>query len=262
MSKEQNKEARRLPGFYIALCCCVLVIGIAGYFTERQTDKAETVINSDVDAEDTRNDVFSDEVSGYTGAALATPAPADEETYEPAEETVAEETVAGEETDIPVVSEPLPVDEYAVDNPDVDETAIIVSSELPAFILPVTGDIIGEYSDTLTYNSALGDWRAHGGIDIKADKGCSVQAASDGVIDEVSEDIMGKYVVLSHSAGLVTKYMGLENTENLTVGKEVKSGEALGALGDCKGENVTETHLHFEIIKDGECVNPTDYLPH
>ena len=50
--------------------------------------------------------------------------------------------------------------------------------------------------------------------------------------------------------------------ENLTEGKEIQSGEVIGILGDCKGENVTSPHLHFEIIKDGEAVNPSDYLPY
>ena len=36
-----EKNSKRLPGFYIALCCCVLVIGIAGYFTERQDTKPQ-----------------------------------------------------------------------------------------------------------------------------------------------------------------------------------------------------------------------------
>jgi len=55
--------------------------------------------------------------------------------------------------------------------------------------------------------------------------------------------------------------MGLENIENLTVGKEIKSGEVIGTSGKCTGENVTDPHIHFEMSKDGVLVNPTDYLP-
>ena len=35
MNKQEKQESRRLPGFYIALCCCVIAVGVAGYFTER-----------------------------------------------------------------------------------------------------------------------------------------------------------------------------------------------------------------------------------
>lgn len=254
MSNEKNKNTRKLPSFYIALCCCVLVIGIAGYFTERNHNKTENVINTDSASDDAEtSDVFSAETSGLSDAALseATPSPTNM-------------TAAADISDtIPVVSEPLPpVEEYTVDNPDTEETAIIVSSEQPAFIMPITGDVLEEYSEALVYNSALEDWRTHNGIDIKADKGCSVQSAADGVIDEVSEDYSGKYVVISHAAGFVTKYMGLEDTEDLTVGKEIKSGEVIGTIGASKGESISEPHLHFELFKDDESVNPSDYLPH
>lgn len=261
MNKEQNKEARKLPGFYIALCCCVLVIGIAGYFTERYNDSdTENVMNTETISEDgsdlaTDSTTFTDDLDTYTEPVLS------EET--PAEEEADNNTQASE--GIPVVSEPLsdaPVEEYAVDNPDVEETAVIVSSEQPAFIMPVSGKIIGEYSDKLVYNNALDDWRTHDGVDIAADTGCSVQAVSSGVVDEISEDAMGGYVVISHAAGFVTKYMGLENVENLTVGKEIMSGEVIGTAGVCAGENATEPHIHFEMTKDGKTVNPTDYLPH
>ena len=99
------------------------------------------------------------------------------------------------------------------------------------------------------------------GIDIAANTGCSVQAVADGVIDETGKDAMGEYVIISHAAGFITKYMGLENIENLTVGKEIKSGEVIGTSGKCTGENVTDPHIHFEMSKDGVLVNPTDYLP-
>lgn len=163
---------------------------------------------------------------------------------------------------MPVMSEQqVPVEDYAVNNPDVDQTAVIVSSEQPAFIMPVNGNTLEGYSDKLKYNEQLSDWRTHNGIDIAANTGCSVQAAADGVIDETGKDAMGEYVIISHAAGFITKYMGLENIENLTVGKEIKSGEVIGTSGKCTGENVTDPHIHFEMSKDGVLVNPTDYLP-
>lgn len=249
MNQEQNKKAKKLPGFYIALCCCVLVIGVAGYFTERYNDKhSASVISEKIkEAESTDSPVFSSQTDTYVPPA-ATTAPAID----------VSENVSSE---LPVVSEPQPIEDYAVDNPDLSDDAIMVSSEQPAFIMPVMGNILEEYSDKLKYNSALSDWRTHNGIDIAAEKGCSVQSVSDGVIDSVYEDATGGCVVISHAAGFITKYMGLESVENLTEGKEIKSGEVIGIIGDSKGENVKDTHLHFEMSKDGVNVNPCDYLP-
>ena len=36
MNQQQKKETKKLPSFYIALCCCVLAIGIAGYYRKTQ----------------------------------------------------------------------------------------------------------------------------------------------------------------------------------------------------------------------------------
>ena len=35
MNKEKKHKNKKFPGFYIALCCCVLAIGAAGYLSER-----------------------------------------------------------------------------------------------------------------------------------------------------------------------------------------------------------------------------------
>ena len=252
MNQQQKKETKKLPSFYIALCCCVLAIGIAGYFTERHNSDSSSMLSNEI-ADNSGSEVFSDSTDKFTSSALNV-----SEVVSDTETAQSTDT----QTDIPVISEQqVPVEDYAVNNPDVDQTAVIVSSEQPAFIMPVNGNTLEGYSDKLKYNEQLSDWRTHNGIDIAANTGCSVQAVADGVIDETGKDAMGEYVIISHAAGFITKYMGLENIENLTVGKEIKSGEVIGTSGKCTGENVTDPHIHFEMSKDGVLVNPTDYLP-
>jgi len=254
MNQQQKKETKKLPSFYIALCCCVLAIGIAGYFTERHNSDSSSMLSNEI-ADNSGSEVFSDSTDKFTSSALNV---SEDETQEASSANVEEssEVVSDTDTqtDMPVMSEQqVPVEDYAVNNPDVDQTAVIVSSEQPAFIMPVNGNTLEGYSDKLKYNEQLSDWRTHNGIDIAANTGCSVQAVADGVIDETGKDAMGEY--------FITKYMGLENIENLTVGKEIKSGEVIGTSGKCTGENVTDPHIHFEMSKDGVLVNPTDYLP-
>ena len=160
--------------------------------------------------------------------------------------------------------EPVPVPPKEIKElPEVEVDHTPVAAEAPRLVVtPLRGDVLTAFSmEELVYSPTLGDWRTHNGIDIAANTGCSVQAAADGVIDETGKDAMGEYVIISHAAGFITKYMGLENIENLTVGKEIKSGEVIGTSGKCTGENVTDPHIHFEMSKDGVLVNPTDYLP-
>ena len=252
MKNENHKQTKKLSGFYIALCCCVLMIGIAGYFTEKHTEEAKTVSVSETAEVNENKPVFSEEITAVTDEAVATLAPVIEITSPPEEE--ATETFSEEETES--------VAGYAIDNPDVSGDAITVASEQPAFILPLSGEVVEPYTDVLSYNNALADWRTHGGIDIAAETGCSVSAVAQGVVEKVYENAMGGCVELSHPGGFVTRYMGLETTENLTEGKEVQSGEVIGTVGECKAENVTQPHLHFEMDKNGVAVNPSDFLPH
>lgn len=246
---KKEKQGKKLSGFYIALCCCVLMIGIAGYFTEKHTEDSQTVINNEI-TEIPDESVFSDEITANTEIAIATLPPIIEVTEAPETEETSAETEA--ET----------VADYAIDNPDIMGDAITVSSEQPAFILPVSGEILNPYSDMLSYNTVLADWRTHSGIDIAAEKGCSVQSVAQGVVENIYDNAMGSCVEISHAGGFVTRYMGLESVESLSKGKEVQSGEVLGTVGDCKGENVTQPHLHFEMYKDKVTVNPSDFLPH
>ncbi|MBQ3462922.1 MAG: hypothetical protein IJH36_07385, partial [Clostridia bacterium] len=174
--KNQEKKKRKLPGFYIALCACVLMIGIAGYVTQNHTDEPNTVVSTSDNNSKEAKPVFSDELSDDMSLSLAaiTPEPAATPlpTPVPTEAPKAEEKT-GEVMD------------YTADNPDTEGGAIMVTNDLPAFIMPVSGQVLEPYSDKLVYNATLGDWRAHGGIDIAADKGCSVQSVAQGVVERV-----------------------------------------------------------------------------
>ncbi|MBQ9599971.1 MAG: hypothetical protein IJR33_09230, partial [Clostridia bacterium] len=76
--KNQEKKKRKLPGFYIALCACVLMIGIAGYVTQTHTDETKTVVSTSENNSKEAKPVFSDELSDDMSLSLAaiTPEPA------------------------------------------------------------------------------------------------------------------------------------------------------------------------------------------
>ena len=56
---------------------------------------------------------------------------------------------------------------------------------------------------------------------------------------------------------MITSYSHL-NEYLVEVGDTVKEGQAIGIVGSTG--NSTGTHLHFEVIIDGEKVNPVLYL--
>ncbi len=275
--QNQKKELKKLPGFYIALCCCVLVIGLAGYFTERRGKS-----NADMSVDLAENQsVFSGDIDSYTGEAVdrnAVPAsetvtdeeyaaetaqeadtetaqaePADE--YAPADVTPAYSADASEAASAPVYTE-----EYEIDNPDVADTAVIVSAKSPALEAPVSGAALEVFSDKLAYNSAMNDWRTHDGVDLAADVGCSVHAAANGTVTSIFSDAAGEGVEIEHENGVKTRYMCLKSVESLSEGDSVAAGDVIGLVGESKGENVTDPHLHFEVYKDGIAVNPAEFM--
>ena len=109
----------------------------------------------------------------------------------------------------------------------------------------------------------MGDWRTHGGIDISAQEGLKVLCVSDGQVREVfRDDLMGTTVVVEHPEGLVSVYSNLTDDVAVEAGQDVDTGTVLGTVGATAiAEAGQSAHLHLEMIRNGEPVDPTEYLP-
>ena len=98
----------------------------------------------------------------------------------------------------------------------------------------------------------------HNGIDIAADTGAKVFAAAEGTVEETGWDSQkGNYIVLSHGYGLRTAYFHLSSID-VTKGQHVEKGGVIGKVGST-GRS-TGPHLHFEVLRWGDPVDPVDYL--
>lgn len=233
---KENKSAKRLPGFYIALCCCVVAIGVAGFIADNQKTEDVNVLT----------------------LAEATDAPISEL---PQEETVPDAVIAKMD-EIPTQIPEVPsISDYAVDNPDVEPVSVVVQAEESGqFCDPLTDMTIlfGYVTDTLYYNEAYGDWRTHNGIDISAPVGCGVNAVSHGTVIDVCDTSYGKTVKIEHADGFISIYSQLGDV-TVNIGDTVDMGAVIGTIGESTGENAKESHLHFELHKDGKPVNPEEY---
>ena len=131
------------------------------------------------------------------------------------------------------------------------------------FIMPVDGEIASSFSiDNLQYSNTLQEWIIHRGIDIKADKTTVVKASKSGTVKYIKEDPRyGLSITIEHSDGFQTVYSSLLSTEFVKEGDKVKQGQSIGTVGNSAVfESADGSHLHFEILKDGEYVNPDIYL--
>jgi murein DD-endopeptidase MepM/ murein hydrolase activator NlpD len=78
----------------------------------------------------------------------------------------------------------------------------------------------------------------------------------------VSADYMsgyGKMVVIDHGNGMSTRYAHLSRYDVIP-GQEIRRGDVLGRSG-ATGK-VTSPHLHFEVRRGGNPLNPMTYLTH
>lgn len=129
----------------------------------------------------------------------------------------------------------------------------------PKFIKPVEGEIMQEFAKSnLVYSNTLGEWITHYGIDIKADKTTVVKASSKGIVKYIKNDPRyGLTIVIEHTNGYKTVYANLLSTEFVVVGEEVNEGQTIGTVGTTSTfEVLDEPHLHFEILKDDEYLDP------
>lgn len=133
----------------------------------------------------------------------------------------------------------------------------------PTFQKPVTGEIVKEFAkDKLVYSNTLGEWITHMGIDIKADKTTVVKASAEGTIKSIKNDPRyGLTVVIEHANGFTSVYSNLLTAEFVIEGEKVKQGQTIGTVGTTATFEISdEAHLHFEIKKDGENLDPELYI--
>ena len=131
------------------------------------------------------------------------------------------------------------------------------------FVMPTEGEIICEYAkDNLIYSETLKEWITHTAIDIKADKTSVIKSSADGVVKSIVNDPRyGLTVIIEHDEGHQTVYSNLLTAEFIVEGEEVTQGQTIGTVGNTASfESNMDCHLHFELLKDGEYLDPSIYL--
>lgn len=140
---------------------------------------------------------------------------------------------------------------------EVNTSPVVFSSPLAKL------EILKDFSATsLKFNKTLKQWEAHKAIDFKAQEGEDVFAVYDGkVVSVTSEYLTGNTIVIEHAGGIKTVYGSLGDEMSVAVGDTVKVGQKIGtASNSAKAELQDGAHLHFEVLKDGKKINPSDYL--
>jgi len=96
----------------------------------------------------------------------------------------------------------------------------------------------------------------HTGVDFAAQRGTPVRAVGDGVISQAGwNGGYGKAIDIQHDATYLTRYAHLDKfAEGIRDGVSVQKGQVIGYVGST-GRS-TGPHLHFELYKDHQYVDP------
>ena len=98
----------------------------------------------------------------------------------------------------------------------------------------------------------------HAGMDFSAKSGTPIYATGDGVVDRADNTASGygNHIVIRHGFGYETLY-GHLSKYNVRSGKRVKRGDIIGYVGSTGRSEAP--HLHYEVHKNGEVVNPLNF---
>ncbi|MEQ7006896.1 peptidoglycan DD-metalloendopeptidase family protein [Actinopolymorpha sp. B17G11] len=127
-------------------------------------------------------------------------------------------------------------------------------------IRPVDAPITSQYG--MRFHPVLRVWKLHDGTDFGASCGTPIRAAASGtVMSRYYNEGYGNRVLVSHGLidgdSIVTAYNHLSSYA-VSSGERVSQGEIVGYVGSTGYS--TGCHLHFMVYRDGDTVDPMDYL--
>lgn len=99
----------------------------------------------------------------------------------------------------------------------------------------------------------------HSGIDFASGLGTEVFATGDGVVEKAEQNYWGygNLITVDHGYGYKTQYAHLSKF-GVEPGQQVKRGQVIGYVGST-GKS-TGTHLHYEVLKNGEATDPMHFF--
>ncbi len=99
----------------------------------------------------------------------------------------------------------------------------------------------------------------HAGIDLSAPEGSPIYSTGDGVVERADNLAQGygNHVVINHGFGYQTLY-GHMTKWAVRQGQKIKRGDLIGYVGSTGLS--TSPHLHYEVIKDGNKIDPIHFF--
>jgi murein DD-endopeptidase MepM/ murein hydrolase activator NlpD len=106
------------------------------------------------------------------------------------------------------------------------------------------------------FHPILRTYLPHPGVDFAAQRGTPIHAVGDGVVVEAGwNGAYGKAIDLKHDATYSSRYAHMDSfADGIHPGIAVTKGQVIGYVGSTG--RATGPHLHFELYKDQQYINP------
>lgn len=254
-------------GFLIALCLCMLsvsgIFGVYQYQKGQTPEPEKTVPKQSAQVEETPEPEKEAANSEGTVAQADTQEKKKEEAKIETEEDIyeigeAELAQAEEPADIAQETEEETM-ETAGDQIQADLLSFAEDSKI---LWPVDGDVILNYSmDKSIYFSTLNQYKYHPAIVISAPVGSEVQCAAKGEVKEISVNEETGTTLTMDLGGKYEAVYGQLKEVAVEEGDIVEAGELLGYVSEpTKYYTLEGSNLYFQLLKNGEPVNPMNFI--
>ena len=205
--------------------------------------------------------------SNYEGKVEDKQAKAEEENQEEnmqAENEREEETQSANTGDVQAEIEEHPEmiePEIDIIEPSIQESPLVFSEE-DILSWPVDGNVLIPFNmEQTVYFATLDQYKYNPAVIIAGDVGEEVWAATDGKVTSIKEDAQtGTTVTVDLGDGFEAIY-GQLGELHVKEGDRIEEGVLIGYLGEpTKYYSVEGCNLYFQLLKDGEAVDPLHYL--
>lgn len=262
----------------LALCSIVGMLGLYMYQSNQSPSKPDVVdLNEVADAQDNTtaepntDDTKKNETteSTDTSSSLSTDQKKEDETKKTPDTTKSSDMDTSEE---PTNTETKPEEttpettEQENTAPATQETSASATSvsfsENESLSWPVSGNVLMNYSmDATIYFATLDQYKYNPAIVIQSSVNTNVLSATDGIVESIANnEETGLTMTVNLGNGYKAVYGQLKESQ-VNEGDYVKKGAILGFVNEPTKYYSTEgTNLYFEMLKDDQPINPTDFL--
>lgn len=148
-----------------------------------------------------------------------------------------------------------------IDDPVTEEIEVLVKpfmieAEIAHYFYDMSDDLETRSKAIVKVPNKESTYMKSVGVDYYYTSQFDVIAASSGiVVERTTDSIYGNLVCIEHETGIRTVYSSLSSF-NVSKGDKVEQGAVIGKSGESLFTSGLGTSLHFEIMKDGEYLNP------